>query len=261
MKSHAITAIAIAVGAGLWAHTGFGDGKDKTSPDATEPEITLSSELRENKEIKLGITELRTVGESVDPVTAVPIGAIDENSDSDPVVYRKSAEGDDKFVAIKVELGASDETHVEIKSGLFPGDSIVTENASKVVTKSDTPTEIPTEEEPISEPKEAATDSADIPNPPTFRGLDSDIEENPEVAKADPKGGFNTEGTEKAETNKADKTCKHCGKPREGSILICPGGACVFPGEITIYRVPVPVEYFYVPDYEYVPCPPPVCPW
>ena len=203
MKSHAITAIAIAVGAGIWAHTGFGESTDKASPETAEPEITLSSDLKVDPDKKAEATEPLTEAEN--PTTA---------------------------------------------------DAVVTESEDKAAAEATAPTG----EEIAAEGKEATSDSVDIPNPPVVRGLDSEEEKGPEAAETKTEGGFKAE---KSETAKAGNVCELCGKSREGRILICPSGTCVFPGEVTIYRVPVPAPYFYVPDYgyDYVPCPPPVCHW
>lgn len=101
----------------------------------------LSTEARRDLGLEDGLVELRSVAESKDPVIAVPAEAIVKDAEGRAFVFSKKggSEEDGVYARTEVELGAGDEEFTEIKSGLFPGDTIVVENADRVPTNADVP--------------------------------------------------------------------------------------------------------------------------
>ena len=97
---------------------------------------------------------------------SVPAAALITDSGGDmSVLFSDSGnkkDGDQKFAPVKVKVGTISDGYVEIKSGLFPGDSVIVKNAPLI--KLANGEKEPVESLPITAKTEVAKGSSDVPN-------------------------------------------------------------------------------------------------
>lgn len=150
MKKQALSAVVLVLGGVLFLEiSGYGGaGHDHSHDHASEAskeekaqpatDFLLGEEIKAELGLELGTAETLDIPGSEDLWIAVPTEALTSLSadGKKASVYFSEDPAKDgvpqKFTATEVELGETKAGYVEVKSGLFPGDTVIVKNAYRI---------------------------------------------------------------------------------------------------------------------------------
>lgn len=108
-------------------HSAHDHSHEEKKTDAESSGFKVSKTLREEIGLATYVVEMRVLPGKDDEVTAVPRSSLFEQGGK-AYVFAQSESDADSFERWEVTLGAGDEQFVEAKTGVFPGDTLVSEN-------------------------------------------------------------------------------------------------------------------------------------
>ncbi|MEC5129463.1 hypothetical protein VSU19_22065 [Verrucomicrobiales bacterium BCK34] len=110
-------------------HSAHDHSHEEKKSDAESTSFKVSKELREEIGLATHVVEMRELAGKNDEVTAVPRSSIIEQGGK-AYVFAQSESDADSFERWEVTLGAGDGQFVDAKTGVFPGDTLVSNNTA-----------------------------------------------------------------------------------------------------------------------------------